>query len=247
MKNNIEYMRKQNKNKVLSHFSAGFLKRAMLTNMFVLLMAGSTLAQPQWSVYPYQYQYSMTFTTVLLISSKESRDTSDMIAAFVGEECRGVAQPIQHKSSIDKYVAFLMVYSNNIEGDTLTFQLYNHDQDTVLSMFNHVPFEPNAVYGSPSEPLYNLVEKEITAYNFFSPNQDMRNDTWVIEHRPLYLDFEVSIYNNIGERLYNKTEDYQNDWEGTYKGTDVPQGTYYYIVKSPGEQFVYKGTISLIR
>ena len=223
------------------------IKTLILAGVLIWNYTGSSFAQPQWSVNPYQYQYSMTFTTVLLMGADESRDTTDMIAAFVGDECRGVAQPIQYKPTIDKYVAFLMVYSNKIEGDTLTFKLYNSDQDTVLSMFNHIPFEPNAVYGSPSRPLYNLVEKEMTAYNFFSPNQDMRNDNWVIEYRPLYIDFEVSIYNNIGERLYHKKGDYQNDWDGTYEGTDVPKGTYYYIVKSPGEQFVYKGTISLIR
>jgi gliding motility-associated-like protein len=170
-----------------------------------------------------------------------------MIAAFVGDECRGVANAIRYDSSTTRHIAFLMVYSNRIEGDTLTFKLYNNEKQEISQLFNHVPFQPNAIYGTPTAPLRNLVEGKLTAYNFFSPNMDNRNDTWVIEYLPLYLDFEVSIYNSIGERLYNKKKFYQNDWNGTYKGDDLPNGTYYYIVKSPNGQFVYQGAISLIR
>ena len=221
-------------------------KRILIFALFYSLTALYLKSQPKWSVDPNQYQYSMTFTTVLLFDGKESKDTSDVIAAFVGDACRGIAKPIKPRGTGNQYVAFLMVFGNNIEGDTLSFKLYDQDQDQTVPLFNHVPFQSNASYGSPDNPLKNLVESKMTAYNFFSPNQDRRNETWVIEH-PLYLDFEVSIYNNIGEQVYYKKNHYQNDWRGTYQGTDVPEGTYYYIVKSPDEAFVYQGTISLIR
>ena len=203
-------------------------------------------AQPGWSVDPNQYQYSMTFTTVLKMGSKESTDTTDMIAAFKGNECRGVVKPI-YNPAVNRYIAFLMVYANQIEGDTLTFKVYHSNKEKTKALFNHVPFQPNASFGNPANPLVNLVEKKITAYNFFSPNNDQYNDEWKIENTALYQDFEVSVFNVIGERVFHKKNKYQNDWTGIYSNEALPEGTYYYILKSPDGRHLYKGSIALIR
>lgn len=204
-------------------------------------------AQSKWSVNPINYQYSMTFTTLLIIDNEVSKDTNDLIGAFVNDICQGVARPLPPFPNSQDYVAYLMVYSNNIEGDTLTFKLYDADKDIEVELFNHVPFQPNAYYGSPVTPLQNIVEKKITAYNFFSPNNDGINDEWKIVYLPLYYDFKVLIYNSIGEKVFSVDKNYRNDWKGTYEGQEVPDGTYYYIVISPNEEYVYKGIISLIR
>jgi gliding motility-associated-like protein len=80
-----------------------------------------------------------------------------------------------------------------------------------------------------------------------TPNGDTYNDTWQI---PCIAFFQntVEIYNRWGEQLYNATN-YQSDWAGTYKGNDLPDGTYYYIIKIVvnQRQTVYKGTITILR
>jgi len=38
------------------------------------------------------------------------------------------------------------------------------------------------------------------------------------------------IFNRWGDKVFT-TKGYQNDWEGTYNGNDLPAGTYYYIFK----------------
>jgi hypothetical protein len=37
-----------------------------------------------------------------------------------------------------------------------------------------------------------------------------------------------------------------NDWKGTYKGSRLPNGTYYYVVKQGGTGEEYKGTLTIL-
>jgi len=68
----------------------------------------------------------------------------------------------------------------------------------------------------------------------FSPNGDGVHDTFVIENvsgRRIYLE----VYNRWGNLVY-RNNDYRNDWggkcnQGIHIGDDLPEGTYYYIVK----------------
>ncbi|NCD71137.1 Ig-like domain-containing protein [Mucilaginibacter agri] len=83
----------------------------------------------------------------------------------------------------------------------------------------------------------------------FSPNGDGANDTFVIENvsgRKVFLEF----YNRWGNLVY-RNEDYKNDWggkcnQGIHIGEDLPEGTYYYIVKFDDKDR-YVGFITLNR
>ena len=62
--------------------------------MCVVLFSAVAFAQaPNWSVNPGAYQYSMALSGVIQFDGVESTDVNDIIGAFVGGECRGVAQP----------------------------------------------------------------------------------------------------------------------------------------------------------
>jgi len=66
--------------------------------------------------------------------------------------------------------------------------------------------------------------------NTITPNGDGINDTFVIPASIQYPGSEVAIFNRLGDEVYF-IEDYQNDWEGTYKNEPLPVGTYFYIVR----------------
>ena len=63
----------------------------------------------------------------------------------------------------------------------------------------------------------------------FSPNGDGINDLWVIPGIVVYSECTVSIFDPLGRRIFEK-KGYQNDWDGTFDGKQVPQGTYYYVI-----------------
>jgi gliding motility-associated-like protein len=83
-------------------------------------------------------------------------------------------------------------------------------------------------------------------YNLVTPNGDGQNDTWYIGNIETYQDCEVTIYNRYGQVLY-QTTNYKNDWNGTYHGEQLPEGAYFYTIKCPGDDNVYKGSISILR
>ena len=69
----------------------------------------------------------------------------------------------------------------------------------------------------------------------FTPNGNNYNDTWVIPGLEGYNTKEMAVYSRYGTLVYYNTQ-YNNDWDGTLlnTGTQVPDGTYYYILNLDG-------------
>jgi len=78
-----------------------------------------------------------------------------------------------------------------------------------------------------------------------SPNNDAANDVWFIDGLEEYPEAKVEIYNRWGGLIFSTTE-YNNDWDGTYNGQNVPAGVYYYIVQL-SEDETYTGSLTIIR
>lgn len=82
-----------------------------------------------------------------------------------------------------------------------------------------------------------------------SPNNDGANDFFTILGIDRYDDHEVSIYNRWGNLVF-RSDNYNNDWDGTRKGKPLPAGTYFYVirldVKEPGGA-ILKGSLTLRR
>jgi gliding motility-associated-like protein len=88
--------------------------------------------------------------------------------------------------------------------------------------------------------------RDLLFANAFSPNADGINDYWIL-HPALTGKVEISIFNRWGEKVYYDAN-YQNDWDGTRKGKELPMGTYYYVATiKVGEPRTIKGTITIVR
>lgn len=66
--------------------------------------------------------------------------------------------------------------------------------------------------------------------NTLTPNNDGINDAFYIENIEVYVDNSLEIFNEYGQSIYSASP-YKNDWKGTYNGSRVPDGTYYYVLK----------------
>lgn len=80
--------------------------------------------------------------------------------------------------------------------------------------------------------------------NLITPNGDGFNDLWLIDLAKL-RPAKVAIYSRAGRQVYS-SNDYNNDWGGTYNGNHLPEGTYYYLIEG-GNGEVIKGPISILR
>ncbi len=81
--------------------------------------------------------------------------------------------------------------------------------------------------------------------NLFTPNGDGYNDSWIVNDPNISRPFKVSVYNRYGNLVYS-SENYVNDWKGTYNDVDLPQATYYYVIVDY-MGVIFKGPISILR
>jgi gliding motility-associated-like protein len=63
----------------------------------------------------------------------------------------------------------------------------------------------------------------------FSPNGDGENEIWNIKAESM-PDCSLTIFDGRGRRVFEKKGE---NWDGTYNGTAVPDGTYYYVFSCP--------------
>ncbi len=94
----------------------------------------------------------------------------------------------------------------------------------------------------------NCDGKEFVIPTLITPNQDGKNDMFVIDGLNIkYPDCKVTIINRWGSVVF-ESEGYSQPWEGTHKGKALPVGTYYYVIDlNNGSGELLRGPISIIR
>lgn len=82
----------------------------------------------------------------------------------------------------------------------------------------------------------------------FTPNNDGRNDKWVIPGLALYPEASVSVFNRAGQLIYNTKSYGSNPWDGRFRGVIQSNGVYVYLIHLNDEPTrVLKGTVTIIR
>jgi gliding motility-associated-like protein len=68
--------------------------------------------------------------------------------------------------------------------------------------------------------------------NVITPNGDGVNDILLFPclENPLFPKNKLTVFNQWGDEVFSQSP-YQNEWQGTYRGKDLPVGTYYYILE----------------
>jgi gliding motility-associated-like protein len=86
----------------------------------------------------------------------------------------------------------------------------------------------------------------ITATNLISPNGDGKNDAWIIKDILSYPNNKVIVYDRGGRTVYTKNS-YANDWDGTFRGAPLTEGTYYYVIDLGIGSKPIKGFITIVK
>lgn len=104
--------------------------------------------EPSWSCDPYTYQYDMSLYMTL---QKEGQPLEGdfLIAAFCGEECRGVAE-IQTVEEISFY--YMRVRSNQESGESICFKVYDRTEKKEVNVLGSLSFSNMQQVGYPSQP-----------------------------------------------------------------------------------------------
>jgi len=82
--------------------------------------------------------------------------------------------------------------------------------------------------------------------NTFSPNGDGVNEIWGVPDLRVYAGVRVFVFEKDGIPLFY-TENPDVRWDGTYKGKELPIGTYYWVIEILETGEMRRGVLNLIR
>ncbi len=74
---------------------------------------------------------------------------------------------------------------------------------------------------------------DIEIPNFFTPDGDGNNDTWVLKNVEGFPNLWGAIYDRYGRQVTYFVK--QSNWDGSYNNVDLPTGDYWYVIKLNGE------------
>ena len=110
-------------------------------------VAGATVADSHWAVNPHGFQYDMTIYARIATSAQSNYE----LAAFVGNECRGVATLLTAGNGTQVFQ--LRVRSNVTNGEMIMFRAYKKAEKEEVGITTTADFVSQSMVGTPSEPL----------------------------------------------------------------------------------------------
>lgn len=120
----------------------------------VLLLALPAAAQadvPDWTPAG-SFSSTMNIVATLHFDGAAADYPSDLLAAFVGGEPRGLGVPVR-LGSTSNYVFFLTIGSNAVrDGETITFKAYDASTDTERTLCESLTFRDGSSRGTPGTP-----------------------------------------------------------------------------------------------
>ncbi len=134
------------------------------------------------------------------------------------------------------------------------FPNYNASDTTAQTMtvsplettqYNVIVYDVNGCMDTAVVLITVIRDYNVQISNVLTPNGDGYNDYWYIGNIENYPQNEVTIFNRFGKVLYTKTG-YNNEWDGTYNGNKLPDGTYFYVIKFTDSNISFKGDINII-
>jgi gliding motility-associated-like protein len=121
------------------------------------------------------------------------------------------------------------------------------DYQTFIYSVTAIPVE-GGVGQAVSNRVFILKDPNLFHPTAFTPNGDNLNDNFTVFGQYIVA-FEMKIFNRWGELLFT-TDDIQSGWDGTFRGNEMPEGTYTFIAHitdRAGRIFKRSGSVVLLR
>ena len=123
--------------------------RISIPFIWILFSIQTALCDVPFSVSPSDYEYWGAITAIVYdVNNEHISDTGDTIAAFVGDECRGVAIA-RHLPKGTRF--FLQVWSND-PGETISFQFFDAATQTIHKVQEIITFSSGMLMGNIDTP-----------------------------------------------------------------------------------------------
>ena len=125
------------------------MNKLMIKILFLVLIGELTAQVPDtWAIDVHQFEHTMTVTAELEINRGAISSPSNVLAVFVGVECRGL---VESTSVGDEDIFFLLVYANN-DGETLEFRMWDAEVNNVIVLDQNTSFVSGSALGTVDFP-----------------------------------------------------------------------------------------------
>jgi gliding motility-associated-like protein len=140
--------------------------------------------------------------------------------------------------------SFIWTPDENLSSNTVANPVASPTETTLFTVS-----VTNIVGCTNTDTILITVIKKLAVISGFTPNGDGSNDFWELDFLDKYPSAQVDIYNRWGELLFHSKAGYPVPWDGTYEGTDIPVGTYYYVIDLKDGSFPdpISGPVTIIR
>ncbi len=91
------------------------------------------------------------------------------------------------------------------------------------------------------------VLKEPSVPNTFTPNGDGVNDIWNIKNLANYPNPTIQVFSRYGDKVFTSFSATEITWDGKFHGSDIPTGTYYYIIRPGSGRASVSGSVTVLR
>ena len=180
---------------------------------------------PDWAVNPYDYESSMNIIGVVKKDNVPLSDPDDILSAFIGDECRGVAHLVYNERYGNYYVTMDIYGNSNDTNKEITFRAYDASTgitypEVTWTETNTCAFIPVTLLGSYADPkvfnIQNKIEQEIAlkaGWNWISFNV-AADDMTIPELFKTIADNVVTVKSQ-GSGYLSRTN---GTWDGDFSG-----------------------------
>lgn len=176
--------------------------------LLIMLLSLSTLSigQPNWTITPADFSFDGSVTAKVIIDG--TAVSTGILAAFVGEECRGIQDAPLFFPPAGHYVFIITCYSNEATGETLTFKYYDPVLDQICELNETLEFVPDMIIGSAVNPFLlncSTLAIELSQFSLSSVNQTNVLLEWKVEvernisHFEIERSFDGVTWDNMGK------------------------------------------------
>jgi gliding motility-associated-like protein len=222
---------------------------------------GAINLTPSGGTAPYTYQWSNSATTEDIVNLSAGTYTvkitdangcfTDIDSQVTAPAVLTIEAAVKNASCSDTRDGSIIL---TITGGTAPYNIIWSDglssatRSAGDSTYSVVVSDANLCATSLSIPVaFDQGEACLQIPKVITPNNDGKNDTWIIRNIDMYPNAEVLIFNRWGKLIYQTKNLAAHPWDGMYGGKLVPVDSYQYILYLNDGSKPRTGDISVIR
>lgn len=150
------------------------------------------------------------------------------------------------------------IIAENFGGVLPLTYILKHESDSIVSTDEHIANLSSGNYSLyviddnnclSNKLTFTILDnglKDIIIYDAFSPNNDAVNDLWNIGNISRFRNCKVKIFNTWGNLVFS-SDGYAEPWDGKFNGSELPAGTYYYVIDLGDGSKELSGPVNIVK